>query len=1344
MPNSGSSLGASVPRRRNGRQQACEPCHRRKVACDHALPNESPVIKSSPRARQAIPSPASPSPTSFTPQSDGTQGFLGATSFSAVLQEAQSSLTSAPGEPMGPTDAHGEPGSRLSLDDRSYDTALRVLRGIPSEETCRVLLKRNVNPNEGWSRTATGWLLDSLWTTFGPLLREGTPKALTQMALKLTHNSFRPLREDYTDAREWFASFSGPSMRWECIGILFTSWALGAKASQQSPFGEDDMSGDDTKRLLCKYKDYGWGCLEITRNMASANTLMQHLICRQAIVESIVTGDNSPQHWRLHGESTSMATFLGLHASPGDPRDRTICTQIKRRLFAKVLISDKIMSTFTGRPPHLARRFLSTPLPLDIPDDVLLGLTPWSEDMVDENGWNTRNQMYATTLQRARAMIGLVRDSILDIALQATDHGSTEILLDLKEQEMQLMRQLPSSIIFRQEDVASQEVDGPTLCGKLLVQLEHLQNLFFIERLLDRPSSRPSLPLLDVSLELVSLTLIFWTHKDRMSGLHGDFEWLVIGYAAPAGGVLCLDLLRGSGASMSRRSSVIQQLSLLVGFLDWVSPAAPNGDLCSDVKKVVRHVLDQTLNSPGPDKADGVDSMGYLADMNDFFNFELLDTFDWLRPDASEREAGAPSSIYRDFVAKEDEKRKSQPAKASTAATAQHHVGLAHPAAMTPDSQAQACDRCHRRKTKCDKGRPECGPCKKARSSCVYADRASQPLYSRGLIQRLERRIRHLEAANRALRTASPARGPGPDEEAVQGPAGSDALAQEVSFLSTSAGGDRLFLGPTSGILFASLVKAGVLEGDSGAAATPSRLDPFGPGAEDCVDDSLPPEQLARGLVDAYLAHDHLAYPFLHPGAIRAAVDCTYSGGTARTHAFDSFMFNMILAIASTQASKLNWQAFPDANTHHQRAAKYLNAVLCGGGLRALQAMLLLCQFQLTSSTRDASASLWHIVGISARMCFELGLHREAMYRVAPHGSAETADFEGSNVRRTCFWCVFALDREDVDVEMPSLSLGEASPSAPPDAAQDPNVPSSRLALFKHIIRYRDICGQCLTVLHRGGRDATTEPDKARIRKQLAEELQLWRADTNSLNLFEMDLSTPLAEARSSFRCKAWYELLYHNGVLLLYRPSYSTASESDDANLHVFSSAKESITLYSYLFRSRKINFSWMVLHAVFLAGLSYIYALSRHFRERRQSGRHRLTPEPSLVEIVNDCRACSNVLVAVSERCNSQKNCHEVFDRLSDAVVKDAVDALSVQPRPTTGSAGATASTSATHDQTSGPDFAAAAGSADNVLRDCFPELQSMYDAQWGDDAIMQLSTDWFNETFAGDGSYGWSMES
>lgn len=50
-------------------------------------------------------------------------------------------------------------------------------------------------------------------------------------------------------------------------------------------------------------------------------------------------------------------------------------------------------------------------------------------------------------------------------------------------------------------------------------------------------------------------------------------------------------------------------------------------------------------------------------------------------------------------------------------------------------------------------------------------------------------------------------------------------------------------------------------------------------------------------------------------------------------------------------------------------------------------------------------------------MCFELGLHREATYQTA--GSRrDTADvsflspkYEENEVRRRCFWSVYALDR---------------------------------------------------------------------------------------------------------------------------------------------------------------------------------------------------------------------------------------------------------------------------------------------------------------------------------------------
>lgn len=206
---------------------------------------------------------------------------------------------------------------------------------------------------------------------------------------------------------------------------------------------------------------------------------------------------------------------------------------------------------------------------------------------------------------------------------------------------MSIIAQFPACIVYRDDDTTNKAVDGPTLYSKILVRLEHLQNLFFIERLLTKEGHAPASQMLEISMELVSLTLIFWTHQDRLHGLQGDSEWLVMSYAAPAGGVLCLELLRGSGSGSGSgpatvtRSSMVQQLSLLVGFLDWVGPSAPNSDICQSVKRVVRHVLDQTLNHPAEDddQAGAAEGMGFSADMNEFFSFDLLDTFDWLRPE---------------------------------------------------------------------------------------------------------------------------------------------------------------------------------------------------------------------------------------------------------------------------------------------------------------------------------------------------------------------------------------------------------------------------------------------------------------------------------------------------------------------------------------------------------------------------------------------------------------------------------------------------------------------------------------------------------------------------------------
>lgn len=57
---------------------------------------------------------------------------------------------------------------------------------------------------------------------------------------------------------------------------------------------------------------------------------------------------------------------------------------------------------------------------------------------------------------------------------------------------------------------------------------------------------------------------------------------------------------------------------------------------------------------------------------------------------------------------------------------------------------------------------------------------------------------------------------------------------------------------------------------------------------------------------------------------------------------------------------------------------------------------------------------MWHLVGIAARMSFELGLHREPLYQVREgqdQHRVDTESFVRSEIRRRCFYCVLAIDR---------------------------------------------------------------------------------------------------------------------------------------------------------------------------------------------------------------------------------------------------------------------------------------------------------------------------------------------
>jgi len=112
-------------------------------------------------------------------------------------------------------------------------------------------------------------------------------------------------------------------------------------------------------------------------------------------------------------------------------------------------------------------------------------------------------------------------------------------------------------------------------------------------------------------------------------------------HAVPAAGLLCVELLRNTQAptpqSILPISDTVQNLSLLIGFLDWVKPSAPNSELCYRIRDIIRKVLDQVLDSPSPGMPEEVVAWEFrseidfnLREFDDYINFDLLDTFDWV------------------------------------------------------------------------------------------------------------------------------------------------------------------------------------------------------------------------------------------------------------------------------------------------------------------------------------------------------------------------------------------------------------------------------------------------------------------------------------------------------------------------------------------------------------------------------------------------------------------------------------------------------------------------------------------------------------------------------------------
>lgn len=117
---------------------------------------------------------------------------------------------------------------------------------------------------------------------------------------------------------------------------------------------------------------------------------------------------------------------------------------------------------------------------------------------------------------------------------------------------METYRQFPRSVSNIDTRLQEDDEDHEYSFSRILIQLEYLQNLFYVDRLLFNRHCHEE-DLLGVSFQMATLTVHLWAQVDLYIKFKHEFEWIVsppkdfqsisliiqvMGFGAPAGGIL--------------------------------------------------------------------------------------------------------------------------------------------------------------------------------------------------------------------------------------------------------------------------------------------------------------------------------------------------------------------------------------------------------------------------------------------------------------------------------------------------------------------------------------------------------------------------------------------------------------------------------------------------------------------------------------------------------------------------------------------------------------------------------------------------------------------------------------
>ncbi|KAK1831365.1 positive regulator of purine utilization [Podospora conica] len=423
------------------------------------------------------------------------------------------------------------------------------------------------------------------------------------------------------------------------------------------------------------------------------------------------------------------------------------------------------------------------------------------------------------------------------------------------------------------------------------------------------------------------------------------------------------------------------------------------------------------------------------------------------------------------------------------------------------------------------------------------------------------------------------------------------------------------------------------------------------------------------------------------------------------------YMINMVCAIGGGiilgEGGKSDdgvKQAQPEE--YHASAIVHLESCLgISGGLEELQAVLLLANFALL---RPVPPGLWYIIGVAMRLAVDLGLHYEDGKDVETGlGDPGTQQAEVQarergrrewvrDLRRRLWWCTYSLDRlvsvcvgrpfgisdQVITTEFPSLLEDKhiSMDGGLREPQSDVLRPTYKLVAH-HYFRLRLLQSEILQVLQfqqaQNARAGGLNQANPHMHTSLPSPFLLqfdsfrsWRIDIDR-RLYEWKNSAPRKVDTGVAFSTEFFDLNYWQAVIMLYRQSlsvpamfegeYHTSNEvnsptmfsselredEDRVYLKVAEAGQKILRLYRQLHLVGLVNYTYLSTHHLFMAGISYLYAIWHS-----PIVRSRLTMD----EVDFTVLAATSVFTDLMDKCPPAEACRDAFDRTVKATVKMA----------------------------------------------------------------------------------------